>query len=158
MTMAVPRQSIINGIDRPDDATYGAMKRREAMHTKSGWFVLGAALLSGTHAYAQGNAVAGKTVFENQCASCHATEPGKQGFGPSLAAVIGRQSGTLAGFTYTPAMVNAHLTWDAQTLGEFLTSSAQKVPGTSMPVALANEAARADVIAFLATLGQTTAA
>jgi cytochrome c2 len=54
--------------------------------------VLGAVMLSGTHAWAQGNATAGKTGFENQCASCHSTEPGKQGFGPSLAGVLGRQS------------------------------------------------------------------
>jgi alcohol dehydrogenase (cytochrome c) len=130
------------------------MKRRDAMRGKFAWFVLAATLISGTCAHAQGNAVAGKTVFENQCASCHATEPGKQGFGPSLAAVIGRVSGTLPGFNYTPAMVNAHLIWDAKTLDEFLTSSMQKVPGTSMPVALANAAARADVIAYLATLGR----
>ena len=64
--------------------------------------VLGAVMLSGTHAWAQGNATAGKTVFENQCASCHSTEPGKQGFGPSLAGVLGRQSGILPGFTFTP--------------------------------------------------------
>jgi len=134
------------------------MKRRDAMRGKSRWFVLAASLIPGTCAYAQGNAVAGKTVFENQCASCHATEPGKQGFGPSLAGVIGRQSGTLPGFTYTPAMVNAHLTWDAKTLDEFLTSSTQKVPGTSMPVSLPNQGARADVIAYLGTLGQATPA
>jgi alcohol dehydrogenase (cytochrome c) len=120
-------------------------------------YLLAAMLISGTHAYAQGDAAAGKTVFENQCSSCHASEPGKQGFGPSLAGVIGRQSGTLAGFSYTPAMANAHLTWDARTLDEFLASSTRKVPGTSMPVALPNETARADVIAYLGTLGQTTA-
>ena len=60
------------------------------MRGKSGWFVLAALSLSSTHAYAQGNAAAGKTVFENQCAACHASESGKQGFGPSLAGVIGR--------------------------------------------------------------------
>ena len=114
---------------------------------KSSWFVLAALLLLGTHAFAQGNVTAGKTVFENQCASCHPTEPGKQGFGPSLAAVMGRQSGTLPGYSFTPAMVNAHLIWDAKTLDEFLASSTQKVPGTSMPVSLPNTGARADVIA-----------
>src|SRR5262245_65921996 len=106
------------------------------MRGKSSWSVLSALLLSGTHAFAQGNVPAGKTVFENQCASCHSAEPGKQGFGPSLAAVMGRQSGTLPGYNFTPAMVNAHLMWDAKTLDEFLTSSTQKVPGTSMPVSV----------------------
>lgn len=126
------------------------------MRSWAGWLILGAVLLSGDHAQAAGDAAAGKTVFENQCAACHTTEVGKQGFGPSLAAVIGRKSGTLPGFNYTPAMANAHLTWDAATLDAFLTSSTQKIPGTSMPVALPNATVRADVIAYLATLGQAT--
>ena len=113
------------------------------MRGKSSWFVLSLAMLTGPQALAQqGNATAGKTVFENQCASCHSVEPGKQSFGPSLAAVIGRQSGTLPGFTFTPAMSNAHLVWDAKTLDEFLASSTQKVPGTAMPVSVPNPAAQ----------------
>src|SRR5262245_59542041 len=116
-------------------------QRESVMRGKSSWFVLAALLLSGTHGFTQGNVPAGKTVFENQCASCHPTEAGKQGFGPSLAAVMGRQSGTLPGYNYTPAMVNTHLIWDARTLDEFLASSTLKVPGTSMPVSLPNAAA-----------------
>src|SRR5215470_4662064 len=134
-----------------------ATKEESVMRGKSSSFVLAVLLLPGTQALAQGDVTAGKTVFENQCASCHSTEPGRQGFGPSLAALIGRQSGTLPGFNYTPAMVNAHLTWDAKTLDEFLASSTQKVPGTSMPVSLPNAGARADVIAYLGTLGHAAA-
>src|SRR6202045_4149897 len=109
-------------------------------------------------ARAAGDAAAGKTVFANQCASCHTTEVGKKGFGPSLAAVLGRKAGGLAGFTYSPAMAQAGLTWDDKTLDEFLTSSTTKVPGTSMPVALPNPADRANVIAYLGTLGRASAA
>src|SRR5215467_4153189 len=134
-----------------------AAKKESVMIGKSSWFVLAALLLSGTQAFAQGDVTAGKTVFENQCASCHSTEPGKQGFGPSLAAIMGRLSGTLPGYNYTPAMVNAHLIWDPKTLDEFLASSTQKVRGTSMPVSLPNEGARADVIAYLGTLGRAAA-
>jgi alcohol dehydrogenase (cytochrome c) len=128
------------------------------MYGKTSLIVSAVMLLLSTNVYAQGNVTAGKTVFENQCASCHSTEPGKQGFGPSLAGVIDRKSGTLPGFSYTPAMVNAHLTWDAKALDEFLTSSTQKLPGTSMSVSLPNEGARADVIAYLGTLGRATPA
>src|SRR5258708_18337006 len=127
------------------------------MHRQTTPISIAILLLSATQVLAQGNAAAGKTVFENQCASCHSAEPGKQGFGPSLAGVIGRVSGALPGFTYTPAMGNAHLTWDEKTLDEFLTSSTQKVPGTSMPVALPNAADRANVIAYLGTLGRASA-
>jgi alcohol dehydrogenase (cytochrome c) len=127
------------------------------MRGGAGWLVVGAVLALSNQAWADGDAAAGKTVFENQCAACHTTEPGKQGFGPSLAGVNGRRSGTLEGFKYTPAMMNAHLVWDAKTLDAFLTSSTAKVPGTSMPVALPDAGARADVIAYLATLGQAAA-
>ena len=109
-------------------------------------------------AIAAGDAVAGKTVFANQCASCHTTEVGKNGFGPSLAQVFERKAGSLAGYTYSPAMVQSGLTWDEKTLDLFLTSSTKEVPGTSMPVSLPNGTDRANVIAYLETLGRATAA
>lgn len=117
-------------------------------------FVLAFTLLffAGNPAHAAGDAVAGKAAFENQCAACHTTVVGKNGFGPSLAGVIGRKSGTLAGYTYTPAMTHANLIWDATTLDQFLTNSTAKVPGTSMPVEIADETTRANAIAYLATL------
>lgn len=120
--------------------------------------VLAAAFLFLGRAHAAGDAATGKTVFGNQCASCHTIEAGKNGFGPSLAAVLGRKSGGLAGFTYSPAMAQAGLIWDEKNLDEFLTSSTVKVPGTSMPVALPSATDRANVIAYLETLGQASAA
>src|ERR1700694_284372 len=107
---------------------------------------------------AAGDAAAGKTVFANQCSSCHTTEVGKNGFGPSLAGVLGRKAGSLAGFNFSPAMAQAGLTWDEKTLDLFLTSSTKEVPGTSMSVALPNAMDRANVIAYLETLGRATAA
>lgn len=112
-----------------------------------------AALLAGGVAYAAGDASAGKDSFANLCASCHTTVAGKNGFGPSLAGVLGRKSGSVAGYAYSNAMSNAGLTWDAATVDQFLTSSTAKVPGTAMSVAVADAKARADVIAYLETLG-----
>ena len=120
--------------------------------------VLAAAALFYGQARADGDAAAGKTVFANQCSSCHTTEVGKNGFGPSLAGVSGRKAGSLAGFSYSPAMAQAGLTWDEKNLDEFLTSSTAKVPGTSMPVQLPSATDRANVIAYLKTLGQASAA
>jgi alcohol dehydrogenase (cytochrome c) len=116
-----------------------------------------ASILCG-RASAAGDAVAGKTVFANQCSSCHTAEVGKNGFGPSLAAVLGRKAGGLAGFTYSPAMAQAGLVWDEKNLDEFLASSTKKVPGTSMPVELSNAGDRENVIAYLETLGRAAAA
>jgi alcohol dehydrogenase (cytochrome c) len=120
-------------------------------------------LLAGSVVYgharaAAGDATAGKNVFANQCASCHTTEVGKNGFGPSLAGVYERKAGSLAGYTYSPAMVQSGLTWNERTLDLFLTSSTKEVPGTSMPVSLPSGTDRANVIAYLETLGRTTAA
>src|SRR5580658_4373690 len=98
-------------------------------------------------------ATEGKTVFDNQCSNCHTTVVGKNGFGPSLAEVIGRSSGGLADYHYSTAMANAGFTWDRTTLDEFLTSSTTKVPGTLMAVSIADAKTRADVIAYLETLG-----
>jgi alcohol dehydrogenase (cytochrome c) len=109
-------------------------------------------------ARAAGDAAAGKTVFQTQCSVCHSTEAGKNGFGPSLAAVLDRKAGSLAGFNYSPAMSQAGLTWDEKTLDQFLTSSTQKVPGTAMSVALTSATDRANVIAYLETLGHASAA
>jgi alcohol dehydrogenase (cytochrome c) len=124
------------------------------------WLAVGALILACGRAFAfadsdtMGNAVAGKTVFANQCSSCHTTEVGKNGFGPSLAGVIGRTAGTLAGYTYSPAMAQAGRTWDEKTLDVFLTSSTKAVPGTAMAVELSNAGDRANVIAYLETLGR----
>jgi cytochrome c len=74
------------------------------------------AILSCQHALAAGDAVAGKTVFENQCSICHTTVVGRNGFGPSLEGVFGRHSGGLPDYKYSTAMANAGLVWDAPTL------------------------------------------
>jgi hypothetical protein len=50
-------------------------------------------------AYAQGNAAAGEKIFAH-CAACHSNKPGENKFGPSLAGVYGRKSGTEPGYNY----------------------------------------------------------
>ncbi len=115
--------------------------------------VAAAAVVVVTPAHSQGDPSAGKTVFANQCSNCHTTSAGKNGFGPSLAAVFGRRSGALSDYKYSDAMASAGLTWDAATLDGFLASSTAKVPGTLMAVTITDAVARANVIAYLETLG-----
>lgn len=98
-------------------------------------------------AAAQNNA--GAQVF-TICKTCHSVEPGRNGVGPSLAGVVGRRSGSAPGYNYSPAMRKAGLTWDAKTLDVFLTAPSRKVPGTKMPISIADPAKRAAVIAYLA--------
>ena len=64
--------------------------------------------------------VAGQHDFAVRCASCHGTTVGEKKIGPALAGVFGHASGSVAGFRYSPALKNAHLTWDEPTLDKFL--------------------------------------
>src|SRR5215510_11640492 len=90
----------------------------------------------GSSAVAQQDVADGQKAFEAQCASCHTVKPGVNGFGPSLAGVVGRPAGHVAGFKYSGGMASSGLVWDEATLDAFLTDTSKKVPGTSMPVSI----------------------
>jgi len=92
----------------------------------------------------------GKLLFL-RCASCHdisATASAK--IGPNLKGVVGRPSGSLAGYHYSPAMMQAHLVWNEPTLDRWLTQPNAVVPGTAMGFAgLPSAPDRAAIIAYL---------
>ncbi|NIQ93563.1 MAG: cytochrome c family protein, partial [Desulfuromonadales bacterium] len=74
------------------------------------------------------------------------------GIGPSLAGVVGRRSAAIAGFSYSPAMRGANLTWNEGTLDRYLGDPAGVVPGTTMALPGLPADDRAEVIAYLKTL------
>lgn len=86
------------------------------------------------------------------CASCHSVTPGRHAAGPSLAGVWGRKAGSMDGFMYSPALKNAGITWDAQSLDRWLQGPMQMVPGTRMVVGLPDPAGRKAVIEYLEAL------
>ena len=110
------------------------------------------AAVSSSSAFAAGDPVAGKASFADQCSSCHTIDPKTNGFGPSLSGVVGRHAGSVADFAYSAALANAKLVWTPADIDAFLTSTTNKVPGTSMPVAIPDAALRANIIAYLETL------
>ena len=96
-----------------------------------------------------GDVVKGKIVFA-RCALCHDVKPGPKKMGPALNGLFGRTSGTIAGFTYSPAMQKAKIRWDAKTLDAFLAKPSAVVPGNRMAFAGVPQAAdRANLIAYL---------
>jgi glucose/arabinose dehydrogenase len=101
-----------------------------------------------------GDATRGAQLFQERCSLCHEAGPNAAGGGqgPSLNGVVGRKAATAANFPYTQALRNSNIVWDTQTLDRFLTNPQQLVPGTAMPVSVPEAGARADLIAFLATL------
>jgi cytochrome c len=98
------------------------------------------------------DAGAGKTVFVQQCAACHATTD-SNGIGPGLKGIDGRKVGSGANFRYSSAMKEVAYAWDAKTLDAFLAAPSKAIPGSAMPFAgLSDGKQRADVIAYMQTL------
>lgn len=99
----------------------------------------------------------GMEVFAAHCASCHALAPGAPaGAGPNLAGVVGRGIGGDPGFDYSPALRRARAAggvWTPARLAAFLADPEEAVPGTWMGNRLADPAAVAGVVAFLAGQG-----
>ncbi len=92
----------------------------------------------------------GEAVFKKSCAVCHTVEAGKNKIGPSLAGVVGRKAGSVAGYTYTDANKNSGDTWDEATLDTYLQDPRKFVPGTKMIFAgLKNADDRKALIAYL---------
>ena len=114
-------------------------------------------IVFGACASAQDTVSDGQKAFDSQCASCHTVKPGVNGFGPSLAGVVGRPAGHIPGFTYSGAMASSGLVWDDATLDAFLTDTSKKVPGTSMPVSIPDAHVRSAIIAYLRTVSTMTA-
>ncbi len=100
------------------------------------------------------DAAHGQGIFREQCGVCHAAGDGDGdgGQGPSLKGVIGRKMGGDEGFSYTQAMMDQKGTWSQDSLANFLADPQKVVPGTAMPIKVADPAARADIAAYLATV------
>lgn len=100
---------------------------------------------------------AGKKVFQ-RCAACHMVGPdAKNRVGPELNGVVGRTAGSLEGYNYSDAMVDAGaegLVWNEETLHEYLADPRAMVKGTKMAFAGLKNAEDVDaVIAYIEANG-----
>lgn len=102
---------------------------------------------------ASADAAKGEKVFK-KCAACHSTSAGENKVGPYLAGVVDRPVDAAEGFAYSGAFEGVVDTWTPENLNQFLIKPASFAPGTSMGFAgLGKESDRANVIAYLMTLG-----
>jgi cytochrome c2 len=100
-------------------------------------------------ARADGDAAQGEKRFE-ECATCHSTQAGVNGVGPSLHDLFGRKAGALDDYRYSPAMKRSGITWTPQTLATFIADPQKVVPNNRMPFAgMPDAAERTDLIAYL---------
>jgi alcohol dehydrogenase (cytochrome c) len=77
-------------------------------------------LLGHSAAVAADDAAAAGRIFDAQCTVCHSNQPGVNGFGPSLAGVVGRGAAIIRDFKYTSALRNSGVTWTTANLDQFL--------------------------------------
>ena len=84
-----------------------------------------------------------------KCRSCHQLD-GTDGVGPHLNGVVNRDKGSVEGFNYSTAMLEAEGAWTPENLFGFLENPRGYLPGTIMSFAgIRDDQARASLIAFL---------
>jgi len=102
---------------------------------------------------ASADLAAGEKLFK-KCKACHKLEDGVNATGPSLFGIVGRDVAAAAGFSYSGGMADLGGTWTPERMSEFLAKPKDMVPGTKMSFSgLKKPAQRADLIAYLATIG-----
>lgn len=112
-------------------------------------------LAAGPPALAAPDANRGEAVYA-RCMACHA--PAFDRVGPRHCGLFGRLAGTVPGFDYSRAMKQSAIRWDEKALDRFLAAPMKAVPGTSMTYdGVPDRGERADLIAYLRQLDQTTA-
>src|SRR6185436_12987923 len=91
----------------------------------------------------------GNQLFQTSCTLCHSDRLGPSNTvvikqGPTLVGVMGRNAGTSPHFSFTQALEDSGLVWNAETLNPYLTDPTTAVPGTTMSVTVSDASDRAD--------------
>ncbi|MDT8326203.1 MAG: cytochrome c family protein [Roseovarius sp.] len=96
---------------------------------------------------------AGKKVFR-KCGACHKVEDGKNGAGPHLFGVVGRDIAGVDGFKYSDAMTGLDGKWTLDKLNAWITNPRDFAAGNRMGFpGLKDEQDRANVIGYLQSVG-----
>jgi len=80
-----------------------------------------------------GDTKAGEKIFKTKCAHCHKVDKGvRHKQGPNLNGLFGRQSDTIAGYSYSSANKNKVVNLGEETLYEYFLNPKKYIPGTKM--------------------------
>lgn len=110
-------------------------------------------LAAGTAQANDADPARGEKLF-SACKACHAVGEGARNkVGPHLDGILGRTAGTVEGFRYSKAMIEAGengLAWDAENLSRYLEKPRDFIKGNRMSYrGMPDAGERADLIAWL---------
>lgn len=102
--------------------------------------------------FEKGSEKKGANLFKTRCLQCHSLEEGgPHKIGPNLHGLIGRKTGQAPGFSYTDANIKKGITWNEDTLFQYLENPKKYIPGTKMAFGgLKKPKDRNDLITYLA--------
>jgi cytochrome c len=110
-----------------------------------------ALLVASNYAVAGGDAGRGQTVYQSRCMACHSIE--YNGVGPAHQGVYGRKAGLVPDYAYSEALKRSNVVWNEKTLDKWLANPEQFIPGQKMGFSVPDAKDRADLIAYLKTMG-----
>ncbi len=85
-----------------------------------------------------------------RCGACHKLEDGKNGAGPHLFGIVGRDIANVEGFAYSDALKGLEGTWTPEKLSDWIENPRAFAPGNRMGFpGLKDEADRANLIGYL---------
>ncbi len=93
------------------------------------------------------DALPGAKLYQSKCTTCHSLDANK--IGPAHRGVFGRPAGTAPGYSYSPALKNAGIVWNAATLDQWLQGPQKMVKGAKMFLVVPSATDRAAIIAYL---------
>lgn len=96
----------------------------------------------------------GELEFRRKCSVCHTLTPdGANRAGPTLYKIFGRRVGSLPGYLYSEALLDASFRWNEGTIAQLFDEGPDvMLPGTKMPLQRLTDTSRRDaLIRFLKT-------
>lgn len=120
------------------------------VHSKPICVLAVALALATSSARAEDSVQRGMALYQTRCSACHSSDRNRAG--PAHRGVVGRRSGSVQGYDYSPALKASGLIWTRENLDRWLANPERVVPGQKMGYSVPDAGDRSDIIAYLQSL------
>jgi cytochrome c2 len=95
----------------------------------------------------------GRQLYDRHCRTCHGgTGPADSPIGPDLSGIVGKKAGAQASGIHSRTAIDSAIVWNRETLRRFLTAPRGEIPGSIMPVGVADPAELERLLDYLESL------